>query len=99
MYLFCRPGITGAATLVFAHEEEILAEVPQEHVETYTVRVLNPIKAKLDLDYANSATLRSDVRLLLDTAFRLGRRTALDEMPEFAEVSYSAVPAGVSKTQ
>jgi lipopolysaccharide/colanic/teichoic acid biosynthesis glycosyltransferase len=90
MYLFCRPGITGAATLVFAHEEEILAEVPQEHVETYAVRVLNPIKAKLDLDYANSATMRSDLRLLLDTAFRLSRRTPLNELPEFTEVSYSA---------
>lgn len=68
MYLFCRPGITGAATLLFAREEEILAKIPEEHVETYAVRVLNPIKAKLDLDYAQSATLRSDLQLLLGTA-------------------------------
>ena len=88
MYLFCRPGITGAATLVFAREEEILATVPEEHVETYAVHVLNPIKAKLDLDYAHSATLRSDVRLLLDTAFRLGSRSRVKHLPEISEVSF-----------
>ncbi len=87
MYLFCRPGITGAATLVFAHEEELLSAVPHEHVESYAVGVLNPIKARLDLEYANSATLRSDIRLLMGTIFRLGRPGKL-ELPEFAEVSY-----------
>lgn len=87
MYLFCRPGITGAATLVFAREEEILATVPEEHVETYAVHVLNPIKAKLDLDYAHSATLRSDVRLLLDTAFRLGGRARVEQLPQLAKAS------------
>lgn len=87
MYLFCRPGLTGAATLVFAREEEILASVPEEHVETYAVHVLNPIKAKLDLDYAHSATLRSDLRMLLDTAFRLGSRVRVEHLPELSKVT------------
>ncbi len=87
MYLFCRPGITGAATLVFAREEELLSSVPHDEVENYAIRVLNPIKAKLDMEYANSATLRSDLRLLVDTIFRLGRRESLHSMPEFAEVA------------
>ncbi|AFL86578.1 glycosyl transferase possibly involved in lipopolysaccharide synthesis [Terriglobus roseus DSM 18391] len=91
MYLFCRPGITGAATLVFAREEEILAAVPEEHVETYAVHVLNPIKAKLDLDYAHSATLRSDLRMLLDTAFRLGRRVHVEHLPDISKVT---LPSG-----
>jgi lipopolysaccharide/colanic/teichoic acid biosynthesis glycosyltransferase len=92
MYLFCRPGITGAATLVFAREEEILAAVPEEHVETYAVHVLNPIKAQLDLDYAHSATLRSDLRMLLDTAFRLGSRVRVEQMPEITKVSLISRP-------
>jgi len=86
MYLFCRPGITGAATLVFAREEEILAHVPHDRVESYAIQVLNPIKARLDMEYANSATLRSDLRLLVDTIFRLGKRKGMHVLPEFAEV-------------
>ena len=88
MYLFCRPGITGAATLVFAHEEEILSNVPHQHVESYTVGVLNPIKARLDLEYANAATLRSDIRMLLDTVFRLSANQPGLALPEFVELSY-----------
>ncbi len=86
MHLHCRPGITGAATLVFAREEEILARVPEEHVESYAVHVLNPIKARLDTEYAERGTFLSDLRILAGTAFRLGKRHAITTLPELSEV-------------
>ena len=86
MNLHCRPGITGAATLVFAREEEILARVPEEYVESYTVHVLNPIKARLDTEYAERGTFVSDLRILAGTVLRLGRRHAITMLPELSEV-------------
>jgi lipopolysaccharide/colanic/teichoic acid biosynthesis glycosyltransferase len=69
--LTCRPGITGAATLLFTREEELLAKVPSDLVERFTVQVLNPVKARLDARYAQHSTFRSDMQLILATVFRL----------------------------
>jgi lipopolysaccharide/colanic/teichoic acid biosynthesis glycosyltransferase len=67
----CRPGITGAATLLFTREEELLSQVPKDLVERFTVQVLNPVKARLDARYAQQSTFRSDIQLILATVFRL----------------------------
>ncbi|HEX4064667.1 MAG TPA: sugar transferase [Acidobacteriaceae bacterium] len=65
--LRCRPGITGAATLTFRREEELLAIVPAHDLETFYEEVVKPSKAQLDLEYLQKATLRSDLQLLWAT--------------------------------
>lgn len=96
MDLICRPGITGVATLTFANEEDLLMEVASENVETFTIEVLNPIKAELDTQYAYESTFRSDIFLLVKTVFGLGRHKAISTLPELTEVSDSI---GLMKSQ
>jgi lipopolysaccharide/colanic/teichoic acid biosynthesis glycosyltransferase len=67
MQMICKPGITGAATIVFAREEILLMDVPEELCEEFTVNVLNEIKAKIDTEYVRKSTFRSDVELILAT--------------------------------
>jgi len=67
--LACRPGITGAATLAFAYEERSLARVPHLLVSYYQNVVL-PKKLQLDIEYMSTATLGSDLRLLVKSVLR-----------------------------
>ncbi len=70
-----RPGLTGAATLAFRNEEEILQDIPDNDLEWYYCRFIRPLKIKLDRDYMSQATLASDVALLRETlACCLSRR-------------------------
>ena len=82
MTMHCRPGITGAATMIFTREEELLARVPEQHVELYAIRVLNPIKAHLDERYAEEGTFSSDLGILLTTVLKLGRGKEATELPD-----------------
>jgi XrtJ-associated TM-motif-TM protein len=66
----CRPGITGMATVAFAQEEEILARVPENQLESYFHFVVLPAKAQMDAEYGASATLLSDIRLLVISVLR-----------------------------
>jgi lipopolysaccharide/colanic/teichoic acid biosynthesis glycosyltransferase len=63
-----RPGLTGAATLAFRREEEMLHGVPEDDLEAYYCRMIKPVKAKIDWDYMREATLASDLALLYETA-------------------------------
>lgn len=63
-----RPGITGAATLVFRCEEEMLRQVPEEQIEAFCKYKLTPYKTNLDYAYAEQASLGSDLALMLRTA-------------------------------
>ena len=63
-----RPGITGAATLAFRCEEDLLQDIPDEDLEEYYCRTIKPLKAKIDWDYMRRATLVSDIALLYRTA-------------------------------
>jgi lipopolysaccharide/colanic/teichoic acid biosynthesis glycosyltransferase len=63
-----RPGLTGAATLAFRCEEEMLQDIPEEELEAYNRRMINPLKAKIDWDYMSESTLISDFELLYRTA-------------------------------
>jgi len=67
LHMTCRPGITGAATLAFRDEEALLAGIPHSEVEAFYERFIKPAKAKLDMEYMQSATFRSDVDLLWRT--------------------------------
>lgn len=67
-YMPFRPGITGAATLVFRCEEEMLRQIPEEQIEAFCKYKLTPYKTNLDYDYAQRSTFRSDMALMLRTA-------------------------------
>jgi lipopolysaccharide/colanic/teichoic acid biosynthesis glycosyltransferase len=69
MHMPFRPGVTGAATLAFRCEEEMLQDIPDEDLEAYYCRMIKPLKAKIDWDYMREATLASDFSLLYETAF------------------------------
>jgi lipopolysaccharide/colanic/teichoic acid biosynthesis glycosyltransferase len=71
LHMAFRPGLTGAASLAFRFEEELLREVPAEAVDSYYQRFLKPRKAQLDWNYMTKATFRSDLKLLLQTALCL----------------------------
>ena len=66
-----RPGLTGRASLAFRDEESLLVSVPEERLHEYYVSQLLPKKVQLDLEYAERASLLSDVRLLLATLLRV----------------------------
>jgi lipopolysaccharide/colanic/teichoic acid biosynthesis glycosyltransferase len=67
-FLSLLPGLTGAATVYFRHEEEILPKnIREEELETYYVQSVLPKKMQLDVDYATHATFSSDLALLLST--------------------------------
>jgi lipopolysaccharide/colanic/teichoic acid biosynthesis glycosyltransferase len=66
----CRPGITGAATLAFAHEELLFASIPKYRLDTFYSHVVLPLKHRLDADYMARATFFSDVMMLFNTALR-----------------------------
>ncbi len=63
-----RPGITGAATLAFRREEEMLSRVPPDHLDAYYDRFVKPLKARIDMEYMRTATFRSDLDILMLTA-------------------------------
>lgn len=65
--LATKPGITGAASLVFRNEEELLAYVPETELASFYVHHLLPCKARLDREYAAQATCLSDCRILIQT--------------------------------
>jgi lipopolysaccharide/colanic/teichoic acid biosynthesis glycosyltransferase len=73
--LRCRPGITGAATLVFANEEAVLATLPQHAVREYFHSTVLPAKLRLDSEYMSHATFTSDLGLIVRTLTRRDRST------------------------
>jgi lipopolysaccharide/colanic/teichoic acid biosynthesis glycosyltransferase len=75
MYMACRPGITGAATMFFCDEERMLAHIPEPLVEHFTFTVFNPLKKRLDEEYQRRASFKTDMGILIGTL--LGRRERL----------------------
>ncbi|MCY7314376.1 MAG: sugar transferase [Rubrivivax sp.] len=67
--LAVRPGMTDPASLSFIDEAALLAAAPDPE-KTY-VEVILPAKLQQAVDYAQHATLRSDVQVLWQTACRL----------------------------
>jgi lipopolysaccharide/colanic/teichoic acid biosynthesis glycosyltransferase len=69
-----RPGLTSPATLAFVDEAALLARSP-DPASTYFNEVM-PEELRMDLEYMQSATFVSDVRVLFATlgaVFRRGR--------------------------
>ena len=59
------PGITDLASITYRHEAELLARVDDPE-DMYLHQIL-PDKIRLNLEYAARATVRSDLRLILQT--------------------------------
>ncbi len=68
--LTCRPGITGAATIAFALEEELLDRVPMHCLESWYHQVVLPAKCRIDVEYMARATFLSDLKLIFNTVLR-----------------------------
>jgi lipopolysaccharide/colanic/teichoic acid biosynthesis glycosyltransferase len=88
--MLCRPGITGAATIVFSDEENLLADIPVEIVEHYVTSVLNPEKCRLDSHYIETARFWTDMRIMMRTVFKLSNQSKNTREPQRA-LSLSAV--------
>lgn len=63
-----RPGVTGAATLAFRFEEEMLKRIPPDQLDRFYDTTVKPRKAKLDWEYMQTATLRTDLEVIWKTA-------------------------------
>lgn len=68
LVLKLRPGITGPASLKYANEEEILAQVPNP--QQYNDEVIFPDKVKINLNYYHNHTFFGDIKLIFQTIFR-----------------------------
>jgi len=68
--LRCRPGITGAATIAFAREEQVLARLPHGDVDGYYHSIVLPTKLQLDRMYTAKSTFMSDLRMIANTVLR-----------------------------
>lgn len=76
-----RPGITGAATLVFRREEEILQSVPVDQLDAFYEKRIKRMKARLDVCAMCQATPLSELKILAVTA-GLGAQPALASVIE-----------------
>ncbi|MDR3774099.1 MAG: sugar transferase [Terracidiphilus sp.] len=76
----CRAGITGAATLAFAREEETLDRVPGHRLEFFYHSVVLPAKHRLDAKYMAQATFLSDLRILFESVFRRWDNSTLEDL-------------------
>lgn len=63
-----RPGVTGAATLAFRFEEEMLKRIPPDQLDRFYDLVVKPKKAKIDWEYMQTATFRTDLAVIWKTA-------------------------------
>ena len=63
-----RPGITGPATLKYANEEQILAEVANPI--KYNDEVIFPDKVCINLEYMDNWSLWKDIIIIFRTIFR-----------------------------
>jgi len=67
--LVLRPGITGLATLKYAKEEQLLAEV--EDAVKYNDEVIFPDKVLINLEYIDNWNFWTDIKIIFKTIFRI----------------------------
>jgi lipopolysaccharide/colanic/teichoic acid biosynthesis glycosyltransferase len=62
-----RPGITGASTLAFRDEEQILSRVAADEMELFYIQRIKPLKARIDARYMRNATFWTDLKMIAAT--------------------------------
>jgi lipopolysaccharide/colanic/teichoic acid biosynthesis glycosyltransferase len=62
-----RPGLTGAATLIFRREEDLLRFVPPDQIEDFYEKRIKFVKARVDVCAMCRATPISDLKILAAT--------------------------------
>lgn len=62
-----RPGITGAGSLAFRNQEQLLCLVYRDNIEDVHNQLLLPARCEVDSAYLRAATFRSDLRVILET--------------------------------
>lgn len=62
-----RPGITGAASLKYINEEELLAKV--DDPKKYNDEIIYPDKVKINLEYYYNRTFWGDIKIIFKTIF------------------------------
>jgi lipopolysaccharide/colanic/teichoic acid biosynthesis glycosyltransferase len=83
-----KPGITGAASVLFRGEEQLLAGIAPEALAQYYIENVLPRKARIELSYAAHASFWSDLRVLMQTTFPRRSTTSLaDRHPRYEHVS------------
>jgi lipopolysaccharide/colanic/teichoic acid biosynthesis glycosyltransferase len=65
-----QPGLTGIGSIVFRDEERLLSESPKGHDQCYREDIM-PLKAKLELWYAQHKSLPLDCALIALTAWAI----------------------------
>jgi hypothetical protein len=88
--LNCRPGLTGAATIAFAREEQVLTALPRHRLDDCYHSIILPAKLRLDTEYMARATFLSDLKLIVDTAFCRWDSTAMQILLEAETVEANA---------
>ena len=63
--LSIKPGITGAATIKYKNEEELLAKI--ENPKEYNDKIIWPDKIKLNKEYIKNWSLKKDIEYILKT--------------------------------
>jgi len=69
--LTVKPGITDEATIRFRWEEDVLARVPLDEVESYYLSHILPQKVELSLKYLKRVSLSKDLSVLFRTMLAL----------------------------
>ncbi len=72
--LLLKPGVTGAASIWFRNEEELLAKVSSEQLQQFYCDALLPNKVQMDLEYARSASFFRDLKIIAKTVAVLFER-------------------------
>ena len=63
------PGITGPASLKYSNEEQLLAKV--DNPKKYNDEVIFPDKVKINLEYYYKRSFYGDIKIILNTIFRV----------------------------
>lgn len=91
LHMNYRPGITGAATLAFRHEEDLLAMVPVDGIEAFYENHVKPAKAYMDLEYMRTATFVSDVTLIWKTLSACFRKGSQDDLTALVDQFWDTI--------